>query len=131
MKTTIRQIKRLIREALREATGTMWGTKEELDHSISAMDPETIVDLDYVDVDTGEVYLEKGQSAGESRLHPEYARQAEVERVARDQSWADEEAQWAKEDAEEASYQANKINDASNEFSDASRKFAESAKSYR
>jgi hypothetical protein len=37
-----------------------------LDHS----DPHDVAEFDYVDVDTGEVYVEKGQTFGDSNLHP-------------------------------------------------------------
>src|ERR1044072_4307307 len=74
MKITVRQLKRLITETLDEESGVVFGTRDELDRSISAMDPDTIADKDYVDQDTGEVYLELGKPAVSSVFHPAYVK---------------------------------------------------------
>lgn len=103
MKTTVRRIKLLIREALREENGVIWGTREELDRSISSMDPETVADSDYVDVETGEVYLEKGQLARISMLHPKHAEDraafSSLQNQLDDQEDAAEEAELDQSDA--------------------------------
>lgn len=95
MKTTIRNIKRLIQEALHEKDGAMWGTREELDQSISHMDPNSVADKDYVDIDTGEIYLEKGETAGTSMLHPQHdedvAAYSNLQQQLDDEEYADEE----------------------------------------
>lgn len=72
MKIRLGTLRSLIREAVHEKNGAMFGTREELDRSISDMDAETVADYDYVDSDTGEIYLERGKPAKSSSLHPQY-----------------------------------------------------------
>ena len=60
-------------EALSEGLGddVMLPRRELLD-LIAAMDPEEIAGGEYVDEDTGEVLLARGQKAGSSYVHPDY-----------------------------------------------------------
>lgn len=46
--------------------------RRELLDLIAAMDPEEIASGEYVDEDTGEVLLARGQKAGSSYVHPDY-----------------------------------------------------------
>lgn len=99
MKTTIKKLRALLlRESLREEGGALFGSLEDLDHSISAMDPDTLATHDYVDADTGEIYLEKGRASRTSSLHPEYTKDHAAKRAARNAEWEAEEATYAKED---------------------------------
>jgi len=56
----------------KETETTIEATEEEIDKRISSMDADTIVDKDYIDSHTGEVYLEIGDRAGDSQFHPSY-----------------------------------------------------------
>jgi hypothetical protein len=60
-------------EALIEGLGddVMLPRREILD-LIAAMDPEEVAGGEYVDEDTGEVLLARGQKAGSSYVHPDY-----------------------------------------------------------
>lgn len=60
-------------EALSEGLGddVMLPRRELLD-LIAMMDPEEVADGEYVDEDTGEVLLARGQKAGSSYVHPDY-----------------------------------------------------------
>lgn len=60
-------------EALSEGLGddVMLPRRELLD-LIAAMDPEEVAGGEYVDEDTGEVLLARGQKAGSSYVHPDY-----------------------------------------------------------
>ncbi len=78
MKITVKQLKRIIKEEINrlqeviETDTQIEGTEEELDKIISSMDPDTISDKMYTDSETGEIYLDVGEKANSSRLHPEY-----------------------------------------------------------
>lgn len=80
MKITFKQLKQIIKEEVNryrlvevsETDDTVEGTRDELDRRISSMDPETISDKMYVDSETGEIYLDVGQRACTSYLHPQY-----------------------------------------------------------
>lgn len=52
--------------------GDVVASYDELDQSISRMDPFTVAEGDYIDEETGEVYLDKGKPAVSSRLHPQH-----------------------------------------------------------
>lgn len=141
MKITIRKLKSLISEALQQKDGAYWGTYEELDRSISAMDPDTVADRDYIDIDTGEIYLDKGQQARMSFLHPKHAEDhAAYRKIQKDLDDAEyeaemaqldaEEAQWAQEDAAEESRREAEINAARTEFEQAVQTFAQGALDY-
>ena len=69
MKITVKQLRNLINESINE---NIEASYEELDRRISSMDPDTIADQDYIDEETGEVYLERGEQASSSHLHPDY-----------------------------------------------------------
>ncbi len=134
MKTSIRQLKRLISEALRDEGNVVWGTEEELDQAISHMDPDTVSEKDYTDSDTGEIHLLKGRAARTSRLHPQYAKDVEAKNAAREAALNAEEEQWEREDAEwQAELDAKLEKDreqARADFESAVKNFAESAKGY-
>lgn len=85
MKITLNKLKQVVVEEiqrLNEATEedpdkfTIYGTREELDKRISSMDPFTVAEDDYVDSDTGEVYLARGEPAMSSSLHPQHQDQS-------------------------------------------------------
>jgi len=97
---SLKRLRRLISEVLREEDTAVWGSHEELDRSISSMDANTIARKDYIDEETGEVYLSAGDAAGSSILHPQH--QKEIERKRQDSSdeWDRERAEWAREDEE-------------------------------
>lgn len=62
--------------------------RRELLDLIAAMDPEEIASGEYVDEDTGEVLLARGQKAGSSYVHPDYKR---VKSPSKIPSWYEEE----------------------------------------
>jgi hypothetical protein len=60
-------------EALFEGLGDdVYLPRRELLDLIAAMDPEEVAGGEYVDEDTGEVLLGRGQKAGSSYVHPDY-----------------------------------------------------------
>jgi hypothetical protein len=123
VKTTIHNLKKIIQEVIE-------GTEEELDQKISHMDPDTIADDDYMDIETGEILLSKGEAARKSRLHPQYdidAAAAQAERYRLDDL---EREEWEKEDAGYEVEQERKTQVARQEFDAAVANFAESSKSY-
>lgn len=119
MQTTLGKLRALLREAIREDGTVMWGSKKDLDHSISAMDPKTLATHDYVDEDTGEIYLEKGQPAEKSVLHPDHV--APVNRW----SLPDE-----SDEVEEEVDDFDQRDSARREFEDAIKEFAANSASY-
>lgn len=121
MKTSIRQLKMMINEALHDKDGVTWGTYEDLDRAISHMDPDTVAEKDYVDSDTGEIYLEKGQQAKKSRLHPDWVRTSKL------RSW---EAEGPDEDDDDEAIEFDPRETAQREFDAAVKSFAESCKDY-
>ena len=72
----------------------------ELEKLIAAMGPDDVAADDYVDSDTGEIYLEKDRKARTSQLHPEYVRDMQARTLADREARRLEDEQWAKEDAE-------------------------------
>jgi hypothetical protein len=75
--------------AIREA---IEAPEPELRRIIAAMDPDQVSDEDYIDSETGEVYLEKGDFARTSELHLQRKVDREEKRHARHTAWAAEEA---------------------------------------
>lgn len=67
-----------IEEAIHEETlfeglgDDVYLPRRELLDLIAAMDPEEVAGGEYVDEDTGEVFLARGQKAGSSYVHPDY-----------------------------------------------------------
>lgn len=101
MKISVKHLKLMINEALED--GFIQLPEDEMRQLISAMDPEQVATKNYYDSETGEVYLERGETAGSSRLHP----QGESDRAAkRAEKEARETEKWAIEDAETAAYDA-------------------------
>lgn len=74
----------------------------ELKRLIAAMDPDDVAEDDYIDSDSGEIYLEKGRKARTSALHPEHSRDRQEKRSARDAEWAKEDAAWEDERSQAA-----------------------------
>lgn len=72
----------------------------DLEKRIKAMGADEVADDDYVDSDSGEIYLEKGLKARTSQLHPEYLRDRAARAAADREARRLEDEQWAKEDAE-------------------------------
>src|SRR5574342_1118518 len=62
----MKELKQLIKETFE----MIEKPEAELRRIISAMDPDEIANFDYVDEDTGEVFLQKGEKASQSYLHP-------------------------------------------------------------
>lgn len=85
-----------LRRIIREAYGTPEMVEqplEQLRQTISAMAPNDIATTEYVDSDSGEIYLSKDELARKSVLHPQYAEdRAELARMRK---------KWAEEDAED------------------------------
>lgn len=133
MKIKVSNLRRLVREAIREDADVIWGTKEELDQSISHMDASSVAEKDYVDSDTGEIYLEKGNVASTSSLHPEYApvrrpaRRGKSNVTADDDAWEKEDEDWydVRDNADELDRQKSQ-----EEFDAAVKLFADGAKDY-
>lgn len=119
------KFKRFILEALRDEGHTIFGSREELDRSISSMDADTIAEKDYVDEETGEVYLAMGKRAGWSQLHPDYERAQEEKRLARQARWDAEEAAWAVEDEAYEIENENKRENAQREYNTAIENFVD------
>lgn len=69
MKIKLGEIRKIIREEFE-------GTASQVRQRITAMDPNESSDQDYYDIDTGEVYLHRGERAGSSKLHPNYSKPA-------------------------------------------------------
>lgn len=93
MKITVGHIKRLIKEALELQP-------DELEETIAAMGPDDVAADDYVDSDTGEIVLEKGNLARSSLLHPQNIIDRQEKQRARDAELIAMHDQWDKDDAE-------------------------------
>lgn len=65
--STINLLKKIIKEEFE-------GTADQVRRRLAAMDPNESSDQDYYDIDTGEVYLHRGERAGSSALHPSYSK---------------------------------------------------------
>lgn len=65
-------LRRLIKEVADESTGLIELPHDELVAAISAMAGDEEARADYVDADSGEIMLQKGESASTCYLHPEY-----------------------------------------------------------
>jgi hypothetical protein len=103
VKLRLGTLKRLLREAYIEKP------MSELEKTIAAMGPDDVAVDDYVDTETGEIYLEKGQKARTSSMHPQYVKDHQEKRKAQQAAWAEEDARDAKEDEEwEASQHAER-----------------------
>lgn len=121
MRTSIKDLKRVVREAFE-------APKPELRKVIAAMDPDQVSDDDYIDNETGEVYLVKGALARKSVLHPQdkvdrRARDIERRRT-RDIELAAEEEAWRAEDDEWEATRAKASDDAEAAYQDACREYA-------
>ena len=101
MRIRVSSLRRLISEAIEE--GFIQLPEDEMRQVISKMDPDQVATKEYVDADTGEVYLSPGEKARSSSLHPQ-GRIDRDERAAAKK--ASDEARWAQEDAESAAYDA-------------------------
>lgn len=130
MKLLFKNLQELIREALREDGDSFWGTEQELDRSVSAMDPDTVADHDYVDSDTGEVVLSRGELARKCRFHPQYLLDRQEKAKERQARLDAEEAQWELEDAEYEREEEEHKRQARIDLDAAVAKFAESCKDY-
>jgi hypothetical protein len=102
MKTSLGNLRRLIREVIiKEASDdVVYKPELELEELIGAMAPDDISPVDYVDVDTGEIYLEKGKPARTSKFHPQHGEDRATLRAAKQAKLDADEAEWAKRDAE-------------------------------
>lgn len=110
MKITLNNLKKLINEYVELP-------QDELAAKISAMQPDDLADDDYVDSETGEIHLEKGEPARKSHLHPQNALDHQDRR-------AKEEAEWQTQmDAEDAEEEAEKAQ-ALSEYEAALKEFA-------
>lgn len=99
MRVTVKKLKQLISEGLDEF-GTFWGDDEELHHAIAVMRPDDVAEHDYINVDTGEVVLDKGKAARTSSLHPQFEKDWQAKRDAKRKQEDEEEARLDAEDAE-------------------------------
>lgn len=96
----------------------------DLEKRIAAMGPDDVADDDYVDSDTGEIYLEKGHKARTSALHPEYVRDRAARAAADREARRLEDEQWAKEDAEWEAEQERSRQESQKAFDAAVREYA-------
>ena len=114
---SISSLKKLIKEAL-EAPAS------EIAQVISSMSADDLAAKDYVDSETGEVVLGKGEKARTSSLHPQHKidrKEAQSQRHAR---YLKDEEDWAKEDEEWELTKQKVKNDADAEYTAAVREFA-------
>lgn len=102
----------------------------DLEATIAAMDPDSMAGDDYIDSDTGEIYLEKDRHARTSQLHPEYV-QDRSKKMASDEAarLADEE-QWATEDVAYEAEQDRLREEAQEAFEASIRDFASNWSSF-
>ena len=96
----------------------------DLEQKIKAMGADDVAEDDYVDSDSGEIYLEKGLKARTSQLHPEYVRDMQVRMAADREARRLEDEQWAKEDAEWEAEQDRAKQEAQTAFDAAVREYA-------
>lgn len=94
------EFRMMLRESLGD--GLVWGTEDELRNRIAQMEPDEIANNDYVDTETGEVYLDRGKPARSSHLHPQNKVDRGIRDAARKAEHEKEEAEWATEDTWEA-----------------------------
>lgn len=83
-------LKTLIKEILQNV---VYHTRDELIKIISQMLPDEISQFDYIDDDSGEIVLEKGEKARDCYLHPQYQldRKAHVDQIKNDlENWDNE-----------------------------------------
>lgn len=103
MKINVSSLRSLIAEALED--GFIQLPEDEMRQVISAMDPDEVATKNYYDSETGEVYLEPGEKARSSILHPQgeldRRERDDAERAARDKEWEAEDAELAAYDAEQ------------------------------
>ncbi len=118
---TIKSLKKLIKEALE----TITASSNEIAQMIGAMPAHGVALQDYVDSETGEIYLEKGDRARKSSFHPQYAIDRAENRNQQKLRDDLEDQEWAKEDEEWENTQQKVRADADNEYTAALREFAE------
>lgn len=88
-KITVGALRRIIRETV--ASEMVQQPLDQLRKTISAMSPNDVATTEYVDTDSGEIYLSKGDLARDSVLHPQHA--ADREELARQRKkWAEEDS---------------------------------------
>lgn len=90
-KESLSLLKRVIREYVEKPMA-------ELEPLIAALAPDDVADDDYVDSDSGEIYLEKDRKARTSQLHPQYVKDHQAKRKARSDAREQELAALDKED---------------------------------
>jgi len=94
-------LRRIIREAV--TSDMVEQPLEQLRQTISSMAPNDVATTEYVDSDTGEIYLSKDDLARDSVLHPQHAEdRAELARMRK--KWAEEDAAANNELKEEDDY---------------------------
>jgi len=97
MKIKLSELRKIIKEVASASTGMIEQPLEQLRQTISAMSPGDVATTEYVDSDSGEIYLSKGDLARDSALHPQYAEdRAELSRYRK--KWSDELASDTAED---------------------------------
>jgi hypothetical protein len=113
----------MVRQLIREADFVEKPTAE-LERIIAAMQPDEESQEDYVDIDTGEIVLEKGKKARTSPFHPQYTIDHQEHRKADAAAWVAQKAQWAKEDEEWEAEKERSRNEAQVAFDAAIREYA-------
>lgn len=96
----------------------------DLEKRIQAMGADDVAEDDYVDSDSGEIYLEKGLKARTSQLHPEYLRDRAARTAADREARRLEDEQWAKEDADWEAEQDRSRQESQKAFDAAIREYA-------
>ena len=109
--------------------GSAEGTMEEIEAEIAEMNPNDYSDFDYVDTDTGEIYLSLGRAARSSEFHPQYEidlaqRRAENEERHREQYRLEDE-EYKKEDEEWEDKKRTDFDLMEKEYKNAIRRFAD------
>ena len=105
--------------------GTAEGTKEEIKAAISEMNPNDYSDFDYVDTDTGEIYLSQGRAARSSEFHPQYEIDLAYDRAKKDERDRLDDEEYKKEDEEWEDKKRTDFDLMEKEYKDAIRRFAD------
>jgi len=61
----------MLRNLIKEASNDVYASEDKLKAMISKMSPDEVAFKDYVDNDTGEIMLSRGEKAKTSRIHPQ------------------------------------------------------------
>jgi len=97
-KLDIKKLKSLIKESF----NNFHMSEDDLKSKISNMDANEISSLNYINSETGEIVLSKGEKARTSQFHPQYELDFENNAKQKSSEWETEKAKWYAEDEERA-----------------------------